>query len=96
MNLAGKNLKPAHQWMPVALVRHVLIAFVLAVVMVFAGAGSLVDGVLVAVTIWLGFIVTLEIGELVWEKIPFRPFLIRVGDHLIALSVAGLILAAWQ
>ena len=48
------------------------------------------------VLVWIGFVVTLEIGELIWEKIPFKLFLIRVGGHLVALSVAGAILAVWR
>jgi hypothetical protein len=35
-------------------------------------------------------------GELVWEKIPFRLFLIRLGDQLLTLSLAGAILALWH
>ena len=30
------------------------------------------------------------------EKVPFRLFLIRVGNHLVALSIAGAILALWR
>ena len=40
--------------------------------------------------------VTLEIGELIWEKIPFKLFMIRVGNHLVALTLAGIILAVWR
>jgi hypothetical protein len=45
---------------------------------------------------WLGFVVTLEIGELIWEKIPLQLFLIRIGNHLVALSIAGGILGGWR
>jgi len=41
-------------------------------------------------------VVTLEIGELIWEKIPFKLFMIRVGNHLVALTLAGIILAVWR
>lgn len=95
MSLTGRDMKPASKWIPLAVLGHVLIALVLSIIMVIAGATSLLDGVLVAVTVWLGFVVTLEIGELVWEKIPLKLFLLRIGDHLIALSAAGIVLAAW-
>ena len=39
---------------------------------------------------------TLEVGELIWEKIPVRLFLIRIGNHLVALGIAGAILAVWR
>jgi hypothetical protein len=61
-----------------------------------ADATTVAGGIAVAALVWLGFVVTLEVGELIWEKIPFRLFLIRIGNHLVALSVAGAILAVWR
>jgi hypothetical protein len=94
--LTGKDMTPAVKWIPVAIVGHMAIAFVLAILMVFAGATTALGGLTVAVLVWLGFVVTLEIGELVWEKIQFKLFLIRIGNHLVALGLAGMILGAWR
>ncbi len=94
--LTGQTLDPAVRWMPLAALGHLTIALVLAVLIRFAGGPSLVAGVLIGLLAWVGFVVTLEIGELVWEKIPFRLFLIRAGEHLVALSAAGAILGAWR
>ena len=44
----------------------------------------------------LGVIVPLELGELTWEKIPVKLFLIRCSHHLIALALIGAILAVWR
>ena len=38
----------------------------------------------------------LEIGELIWEKIPFKLFLIRIGNQLVGFIITGIILAVWQ
>ena len=92
--LTGKTLAPAVKWIPLAVVGHMTIAFVLAILMVFASATTILGGLVVAVLVWLGFVVTLEIGELVWEKIPFKLFLIRIGNHLVALALAGIVLGA--
>jgi len=35
----------------------------------------------------------LEYGELVWEKIPFKLWLVRVGNQLVGLAITGAILA---
>jgi hypothetical protein len=94
--LAKADLKPSSRWLPVGLVGHLLIALVLAIIINLAGATTVVEGLFIGILIWLGFIVTLEIGELIWEKIPFNLFLIRVGNHLIALGLAGIILAVWR
>jgi hypothetical protein len=61
-----------------------------------ANATTIFSGIVVGILIWIGFVVTLEIGELIWEKIPFKLFAIRIGNHLVALSIAGAILAAWR
>ena len=96
VTLTGKDLAPARAWLPVAAVGHLAIALVLAVLIEATGATSPQGGLVVALLVWVGFVVTLEIGELVWEKIPFQLFLIRIGDHLVALSLAGLILGTWR
>jgi hypothetical protein len=94
--LARATLQPAVKWMPLAAVGHMAIALVLAILIRFAGGPTLTAGLVVALLVWIGFVVTLEIGELVWEKIPFRLFLIRAGEHLVALSLAGAILGIWR
>lgn len=92
----GKDLVPARRWLLVGVVGHQVIALALAVIVNLTGATTAAGGIAVAVLVWLGFVVTLEVGELIWEKIPFRLFLIRVGNHLVALSIAGTILAVWR
>jgi hypothetical protein len=94
--LTGKDLKPAQQWLVAGIIGHQLIALALAVIVRLADATTVAGGIAVAVLVWLGFVVTLEVGELIWEKIPFRLFLIRIGNHLVALSIAGAILAVWR
>lgn len=96
VRLTGQDLTPARAWLPVAAVGHLAIAFVLAILFGLAGVTSILGGLVVAWLVWAGFVVTLEIGELVWEKIPVELFLIRVGNHLVALSLAAVILAAWR
>jgi hypothetical protein len=95
-NLAKADLKPSSRWMPVGIIGHLLMALVLAIIINLAHATTVVDGLFIGILVWLGFIVTLEIGELIWEKIPFNLFLIRVGNHLIGFALAGTILAVWR
>ena len=96
MNLTQQELKPARQWIAAGVIGHQLIALALAVIVYLANATTVVEGVGVGLLVWVGFVVTLEAGELIWEKIPFRLFAIRIGNHLMALSVAGAILAIWR
>jgi hypothetical protein len=94
--LTGKDLTPDSRWLVAGLVGHQVIALALAVIVRLAGATTVLGGIAVAVLVWLGFVVTLEVGELIWEKIPVRLFLIRIGNHLVALGIAGAILAVWR
>jgi hypothetical protein len=94
--LTGKDLKPARQWLVAGIIGHQVIALALAVIVRLADATTVAGGIAVAALVWLGFVVTLEVGELIWEKIPFRLFLIRIGNHLVALGIAGAILAVWR
>lgn len=96
VQLTGKDLKPAREWLVAGALGHLAIAFVLALLVRLAGVTTGMGGVVVALLAWAGFVVTLQIGELIWEKIPFRLFALRIGNHLVAFSAAGAIVAVWR
>lgn len=96
VKLTKKELKPAFQWIPAGIIGHLVIALVLAVIVNLANATTVAEGAIVGIMVWIGFIVTLEIGELIWEKIPFKLFLIRIGNQLIGYCISGIILAIWR
>jgi hypothetical protein len=96
IRLTRQELKPAKEWIAAGIAGHMLTALAAAVIICLADATTVLEGLAVAILIWIGFVVTLETGELIWEKIPFRLFLIRIGNHLVALSLAGIILALWR
>jgi len=96
VELTGKEMRPANRWIPAGLIGHQVMAFVLAVIVNLANVTNVVGGMVVGISVCLGFMATLEIGELIWEKIPLKLFLIRVGNQLVGLSSAGVILAIWR
>lgn len=96
VELTGKEMKPAGRWIPAGLIGHQVMAFVLALIINLANVTNVVGGAVVGILVCLGFMATLEIGELIWEKIPFKLFLIRVGNQLVGLASAGAILAIWR
>jgi hypothetical protein len=96
MELTKQEMKPARKWIPAGILAHQAMALVLALVVYLANATTIVEGALVGALLCIGFVVTLETGELIWEKIPFRLFAIRVGNHFVGLGVAGAILAIWR
>ena len=96
VELTGKEMKPASRWIPAGLIGHQVMAFVLAMIINLTNVRNVIGGVLVGILVCLGFMATLEIGELIWEKIPVKLFLIRVGNQLVGLAAAGAILAVWK
>lgn len=90
------SLKPATKWLPVGLIGHLLMAFVLVILIKMANATNFWGGALMGIIVCIGFMATLEAGELIWEKIPFKLYLLRVGNQLLGMAVMGGILAVWQ
>jgi RsiW-degrading membrane proteinase PrsW (M82 family) len=96
VRLSGKEMKPAKQWIPVGFVAHLVAVIALAVIVNLANATTAWEGILLGLLVSIGFIGAILAGELVWEKIPFKLFLIRVGDQILTLSLAGVIFALWK
>jgi hypothetical protein len=94
--LTGKELIPAKKWLVPGLIGHLLMIFVLVILIKLTNANTGFSGMIVGLLTWIGFVVPMESGELVWEKIPFRLFLLRTGNQLIGIAVSGFILGAWQ
>ena len=94
--LTGQELSPAKKWLIPGLIGHLAMVFVLVLFIKMANIDSGLGGLLIGLLCWIGFVVPLEIGELIWEKIPFRLFLIRIGNQFIGMSFSGFILGAWQ
>jgi hypothetical protein len=96
VRLSGKEMKPAVKWIPVGFFAHLVCVFALALLVNLAGATTFMDGLALGLLTSIGFIGAMLGGELVWERIPFRLFLIRIGDQLLTLGLAGAILALWR
>jgi hypothetical protein len=96
MELTKQEMKPARQWIAAGIIGHLVMALVMAVVVYLANATTILEGAFVGILMWFGFVVTLEVGELIWEKIPVKLFAIRIGNHFVGFIVAGIILAIWR
>jgi hypothetical protein len=96
VKLSGKEMKPAKQWIPVGFIAHLVAVITLAVIVNLANATTAWEGILLGLLVAIGFIGAMLGGELVWEKIPFKLFLIRLGDQMLTLSLAGMIFALWK
>lgn len=77
-----------------------VMAYVLAHALTFASAYMKAygapAGLMAAFWNWLGFIVPVSLGVVLWDGKPWKLFFINVGHYLVSLSVMGLILALWK
>ena len=76
-------------------VATVLMAYVLSYFIGYANASTAIDGAIVGIWLWVGFVATTMIGMVLWENKPFKLFLINAGHVLAGLIVMGAILAVW-
>lgn len=92
------STKPKGMWlgMVASLVGDVLLCLVQGHVLRYAGAETLVAGVLVSVVLWLGFFVAPNLAQGIYEQRPFALFGINQGYWLVCLSVSGAMLAVWR
>lgn len=95
VRLSGREMTPAVPWIPAGIAAHFVAVLALAVVVRLAGATTVLEGVVVGAFVSVGFIGAILAGELVWERIPFQLFLIRLGDQVLTAGLAGAILAVW-
>jgi len=45
---------------------------------------------------WLGFIATTQLGKVLWEKKPWKLYVIDSGYYLVGLALIGVVLTLWR
>jgi hypothetical protein len=77
-----------------------VMAYVLAHATVFASAYTRTTGtpagLMSGVWNWLGFVVPVSLGTVLWENKPWKLWAINSGYYLVQLCVMGVILANWR
>ena len=73
-----------------------LMAYALARVFVYVGVGSLLQGVLVAILLWLGFTAATTLPNFLFEDRPLKLFSIESTYPLAAMMVMAVIYVLWS
>jgi hypothetical protein len=73
-----------------------LMSYVLALVASYWGANTWLLGLHVGLLLWAGFIVTVLIGSVLWERKPAALFFLNVSYWLAVLAASGMIIGGWQ
>lgn len=77
------------------MVGALVMAYVLAHFINYAQADTVSEGLVTGFWIWLGFVVTVKLSDVLFEGRPKGLFAINAGYFLVALPVMGAILASW-
>jgi hypothetical protein len=94
-----KDMIPKMLW---NLLAQFVTAFVLAVIYLFASSSSYIGGkgifggVILAIWLWLGFLVTSSSIEVIWMGRNYKLWLYEAVCSLIAMITMGAIIAGWQ
>ncbi len=99
-HLAAQKKKGMGKGYAIAFLGSLVMAFVLAHAIEFAGTYLNVAGASAGLMSgfwnWLGFIVPVSLGSVLWEGKSWKLWAINSGYHLVQLLMMGTILAMWQ
>lgn len=80
----------------VAFLSSLVLVYVLARVMQYSNARTVVDGLQTAFLVWLGFVAASQILSVMFEGRHFGLYVLNIAYQLVACELAGIILALWQ
>ena len=80
----------------VQLIGDLVMAYILARFILHYGAPGLIGGALIGFMAWLGFVATIMVGSIFYEKKPPMLIAINAGYQLVGIVVMGAILGVWQ
>jgi hypothetical protein len=79
----------------ISFLASLLSAFVLGKIIVITTVNSALYGMKIGFAIWLGFVATVQLTEVLFAKKPAKLFLINTGYQMVCYLVMGAILAVW-
>ncbi len=80
----------------VSLLCYVVMAFVLAVFVSYAGVSTVLQGAFLGLLVWIGFLATLGLTAHMFSEKRLSTYLLDAGYQLVYSVVMGVILAAWR
>jgi len=96
----GMSQKFMTQTYTIMFISVLVMAGVLAHNLVFGSAFLNLSGVTAGIQVgfwnWLGFVVPVSLGTVLWERKPWKLWFINAGYYLVVMVKMGIILALWQ
>lgn len=92
----GQRPKGAITSMIVSFIGGLILTFILAHVVIWAGADTIPHGLFIGFICWLGFVAAPLLSETMYEKRPGKLFAINSGYWLLSMLISGALLAVWR
>ncbi len=73
-----------------------IMAWMLSVFAQHTASTTWILGMQLGFLVWLGFIATVNIGIVLWERKPCKLFAINTGYWLVSMLIMGAIIGGWQ
>jgi hypothetical protein len=77
-------------------VPSLIMAYILAHFVVYAGADDLTDAAMLGFWVWLGFVATVMFNSVLFESKPKKLYIINVLYYLVSLIVMAVVLMVWR
>ena len=90
-----KNVNPGPLYAQ-SFVATLVAYFFLAMAIQLTNASTAIDGMKTAFCIWLGFITTVQFTANVFSPKKIQAYFLDTGYQLVAILIAGIILALWR
>ena len=74
---------------------RVVVAYVLAIFLNYAGAQSALAGAAFALLAWCGFVITISIGQAAFGWMSWTRLIVGAGASLLAYALMGAVIGAW-
>ncbi len=74
---------------------RVVVAYVLAIFLNYADAQNALAGAAIALLAWIGFVITISIGQAAFRQISWTQFIVNAVESLLGYVLMGAIIGAW-
>jgi flagellar biosynthesis protein FlhB len=91
-----KMKKDAPKAYTISFIISLVVALVLAYIVQGMNLKGIVGGVMLGFWLWLGVAMAFRFNDVLFEKRPFKLFLVNTGFDLSVLIVMGIILTLWR
>ena len=79
----------------VAFLTRVVLTYVLAIFLNYAGAQNALAGAALALLAWCGFVITISIGQAAFGWMSWTRLVVGAGESLLGYALMGAVIGAW-